>query len=629
MRHKLLPIEDVRFCLAVIGLLVANTLSAIGTATRAAEPEAPATAAEKLPPAVQWLEPQTLAVLEISQPKPLLEALLAPQTTGAIAEQPLYKRLAAEPQFKQFVQLVRLLEMTCGTDWRSGVQKLLGGGVVASVDSSGGVVIVIDSEDQKLLENLHRVLLELAKGEAVRQGQPEPVRSKDYRGVTAWTLGGTEAHAVIGRRLVLTNRSESLRKVLDLRAEPDASSLSTQPWYQAARRATGGALATVCVNTSLTRDAPNMRQAVEQLADPWLALLLPGAADVVARSDWLALSLRADGRRLILTALAEKAEAAKAVPFARPQKPGEGPLPLLRVPGQIAGATLYRDLHQFYAAKDELFPQRTSGLIFFENMMGIFFSGRELTEEVLKEFRPEIRMVVAQQQYDPKIGVPEPQIPAFAAVLRLRNATAFSEVVEEAWQKAFGLVSFTRGQKAEPGLILDRLTHRGVKFTVAYFSARGQTGKSPADVRFNFRPALAMPGDWVILSSTEQLARELIDALLEPDDAAAAQKPQATRPAPASPTTSAATAGANTVVELDAPKLAELLRSNRETLVRQEIIEKAKTRAEAEAEQELVTFLLSCAGQVRLALGGAEKHTLATLEMTPALPKTAGQPAAK
>ena len=40
-------------------------------------------------------------------------------------------------------------------------------------------------------------------------------------------------------------------------------------------------------------------------------------------------------------------------------------------------------MHKFYAAKDTLFPDRTSGLIFFENMMGIFFSGRDLTDEVL------------------------------------------------------------------------------------------------------------------------------------------------------------------------------------------------------------------------------------------------------
>ena len=96
-------------------------------------------------------------------------------------------------------------------------------------------------------------------------------------------------------------------------------------------------------------------------------------------------------------------------------------MPNLAVPRRIAAVSLYRDLHGFYAAKDDLFPERTSGLIFFENMMGIFFSGRDLTNEVLAETEPEIRVLVAQQEYDEKIGTPETQFPAFAAILRMKD----------------------------------------------------------------------------------------------------------------------------------------------------------------------------------------------------------------
>ena len=72
--------------------------------------------------------------------------------------------------------------------------------------------------------------------------------------------------------------------------------------------------------------------------------------------------------------------------------------------GRSPSLSFYRDLHKFYAAKDKLFPERTSGLIFFENMMGIFFTGRDLTDEVLAETTPEVRFVVAEQQYDAEGG---------------------------------------------------------------------------------------------------------------------------------------------------------------------------------------------------------------------------------
>ena len=82
-----------------------------------------------------------------------------------------------------------------------------------------------------------------------------------------------------------------------------------------------------------------------------------------------------------------------------PRKPATAPGRTSPCPGGIAAVSLYRDLHGFYAAKDTLFPERTSGLIFFENMMGIFFTGRDLTDEVLAETEPEIRLVVAEPQY--------------------------------------------------------------------------------------------------------------------------------------------------------------------------------------------------------------------------------------
>ena len=66
-------------------------------------------------------------------------------------------------------------------------------------------------------------------------------------------------------------------------------------------------------------------------------------------------------------------------------------LPNLCVPRQIAGISLYRDLNAFYAAKDQLFPERTSGHDFFENMMGIFFSGRDLTARSSARLGPEVR----------------------------------------------------------------------------------------------------------------------------------------------------------------------------------------------------------------------------------------------
>jgi hypothetical protein len=265
----------------------------------------------------------------------------------------------------------------------------------------------------------------------------------------------------------------------------------------------------------------------------------------------------------------------------------------------IAGMSLYRDLHGFYAAKDKLFPERTSGLIFFENMMGIFFSGRDLTEEVLSEARPEIRIVVAEQKYDPEIGTPQVQFPAFALVLKVYRPKEAAELVEEAFQKAVGLVSFTSGQKGVPGLIVDRPTYSDVRYTVAYGGKVRGEEKGPVAMRYNFRPALVKMGDSVVFSSTDGLARDLIDAL----------KKEMSSPPKAMHET-------DSIVEVDATQIASILSANRSSLVRQNMMEKGTKQKEAEAQIGVLTQIVKLLGKASLRVIQRDQSVQARLELT-------------
>jgi len=262
----------------------------------------------------------------------------------------------------------------------------------------------------------------------------------------------------------------------------------------------------------------------------------------------------------------------------------------------IAAMSFYRDLHGFYAAKDKLFPERTSGLILFENMMGIFFSGRDLTEEVLSQFRPEIRFVVAEQKYDREVGVPQVQIPAFALILRVFHPKEAAELMEEAFQKAVGLVSFTSGQKGVPGLIVDRPTYADVRYTVAYSGRIRGEAKGPVGMRYNFRPSLAKLGDYVVVSSTDGLACDLIDAL----------KKEMAAPPKAHPET-------NSLVEVDAAQLSSLLAANRNVLVRQNMTEKGTSQREAETNIGVLLAAVKLFGKATLTLGERDDKVQARL----------------
>jgi hypothetical protein len=575
-------------------LLLALTLTALVLQTTMA--------GQTLPPANRWIPQDAVIVLEVSKPTSLLEVFTNDKATAAVTALPLYKEQASKPQFKEFLNIINFIEITLDTDWRTGLAKLTGGGITLAICPDNIVLAIIEAEDEHMLERLHEFFLNIARSEAEKKGQPNRVASREYDGVTAWTFNGEEAHAIIGNRLVFANRSEGLKTVLELRTETQGASLVSNPAYQAAKRTVGpDATAMVFTNLKPLMGLPKVTKLLEQQrGNPLAALTFTGIVEAVRDSSWLALGLYTEDSTLSLRASVDGKTVAptSSAAFALPNKPGEGVLPNLSVPHRIAALSLYRDLHQFYAAKDDLFPERTSGLIFFENMMGIFFSGRDLTDEVLAETKPEIRLVVAEQEYDPVIGTPQIKLPAFAAILRLHHPVEFDEVVEEAWQKAVGLINFTRGQQALPGLIIDRPIHKKTKFTLAYFSTSGIDDKTNLDQRFNIRPALVLPGEYLILSSTDGLARDLIDALDQEIEV-----------------TVEPLSGIHSSVEIDGGQVASILEANRETLVRGDMIKKGSTQEEAEAGIDILITLVKFVDLIKLSIGTREGLTQANLKM--------------
>ncbi|MBM3879050.1 MAG: DUF3352 domain-containing protein [Verrucomicrobia bacterium] len=561
---------------------------------------------QDLPPANQWIPEEAVAVIELARPEALLDPLLSQDLARALGALPVWQQRTATPKYREFMAVLGYLEGQLSTDWRTAARKLIGDGVTLALGPQGEILLAVDARDGNLLDQLHQILRGFAVAEAAKQGQADRVTSVEYRGVTGHSFGPKEAHAILGRRLLVANQPKILKYVVDLKDDPQGRHLAASPLYQGAARAAGkGAVATAFVNLQALRDRPGLQQALTAASNPLATLLLAGTREALKTANWLSLGMYLEGGRLILKAATDGQPPAPAqsAAFATPREPGTGALPNLAVPGAIAGLSLYRDLHGFYAAKNVLFPERTSGLIFFENMMGIFFSGLDLTEQVFGETRPEIRLVVAAQRYDPAIGTPAVQWPAFAAILRLRRPAAFGEVVEEAWQKAIGLVNFTQGQQANPGLILDRFAHRDTKGTVAYYRPPAASGQAPIDARYNFRPALARPGDYLILSSTDGLARQLIDAL---------DREQAA-PGPARPVT-------HTLLELEGAQLRAILAANFDHLVRKNMVDKGTTQPQAEAELGMLLTLLDCVGAARLDLGRPSGPLGARLELELKLP---------
>ena len=474
----------------------------------------------------------------------------------------------------------------CTSSWREGS--------TGAVLPGGGSLLIVDSGDEALLGRLNQVMIQGTRDDAAKHGRADRVTSHQVRGVTVWTLDGKEAHAILGKRLILASTASALEAVLDCREHPDRPSLETSGRYKAALQAAGSqAAATAYADLNALKRDPKVADALSPNVNPLGVLLFAGMTETLRHSSWLSASLRIDGESLSLLALADgKPGAASAFMF---PAEGAGALPNLAVPRQIAGLSVYRDLHAFYAAKDQLFPERTSGLIFFENMMGIFFSGRDLTDEVLRRNLPRDPVrggCPGVRKGGGHAAGPDPGLrdgrsnPAPGRVRQGgRGGVAEGGGADHRDPRPAG--------RARPD-------HRPRNVSGSSLQHRDQCSgkhddKAHLPSRFNYSPSLARVGDCFVLASTGGLTRDLIDALLKASKAA-------------QPLT-----GTHTLASIDGLQLAALVKANRETLVTQNMVEKGHARLQAEHHVDALAAIARLVG--RASLTGGVRDGLARIEL--------------
>jgi hypothetical protein len=146
-------------------------------------------------------------------------------------------------------------------------------------------------------------------------------------------------------------------------------------------------------------------------------------------------------------------------------------------------------------------------------------------------------------------------------------------------------------------LIIDKPTHGNVTYTTAAFSAASEDDRSAIDTRFNFQPSLAMPGDYLILSSCDGLTRDVIDAIN--------QQPDASQPL----------AGVHSLAVIGGPQLKSILNSNFDAMVRQNMVEEGSTREQAEQQLRIMLTVLKHIRQVAVSAAATDGQAQLSLKV--------------
>lgn len=504
----------------------------------------------------------------------------------------LMKTIMKNPELSKARDGIRLAEVTLGKKLPVLLSEITTGGLTMAVDrANNAAALFIAGEDVDSQQELAKKLMSKA---AQLQGREDgELPSADYRGVTAYRLpeGG---FALLGKWIVVVNKNEMGKAIIDRYLDGPSSSLSQAETFIAvktqqtalASSSKGTPLGWMYADVKALREAGVAKEVLDQKPDDFGAeLIFGGLFTILRHSPMVAANLSASDDTLALKV---------ATPFDKSwiEEPEEfffGPdvtgaaLPALQLPDTLASLTSYRDISSLWLHAGDLFGEKVNDqLAQAESTLTTLFSGKDFAEDILGAFQPEVRLISTPPQFDKDQPIPSVQVPAFALVAQMREPEKMRKELKRIYQSFIGFINVAGAMNGQPQFDQDMDKVGNADLLIARYAwDDSQPDSKEIPIQYNFTPCLLTMGEYMVLSSTEKLARDLIEPLQKEaeDRTKNAEKP-------------AASSIRNTYLEVSGEGIRQALQQNRDQLITKNMLEKGQTREEAESEFDVLLQIL-------------------------------------
>ncbi|MDR3638297.1 MAG: hypothetical protein P4L84_31125 [Isosphaeraceae bacterium] len=559
----------------------------------------------EVPKISRWVGNDAVIYVEAARPAELLDQVTGVSFQKLLGTIPVYSRYIKSDDYQRGRQVLDLIAGQLDTTWDKGLRDLVGGGAVLAVEAGEGkaptIYLLVAPRDPAFLKRANTTLLELARKDAAVKGNPDPVKSAEYRGFTGYASGEKGAYAIVQDVLVIADRGDTVKMLVDrvVDGPKDGGSIVDDAGWKARHaQVKPGGLAWGYARLERLRQLDAQKFSVPEKTKLPQTLFFGSWIEALRKGPWVAASLSWSDGRLAADVTLPAPAGGYGAPYKGYVPPtGTTSAPLLNPPGTIASISLWRDLSALWETRaDLLAPEEVQGLAQLDTVAGQFFGGRDFGAGVLGALQPHWRVVVAQQDYGAMKPAPDLKYPAVALVIDLKpDDDDFAQRLKVAFQSIAGLANLNAAQSKAPPLELGSETFEGVTIATTRFMPSKDSpanGKEPVHYRHNYSPSAAQVDSHFIISSSLGLTRDLIKTLKAP-----AKPGQATL-----------------ALEADGGVLAGLLELNRNRIVMQNMLEKGNDKAQAEAEVGTLLSVLRYLGHGRLTVQDAADALKVNLE---------------
>jgi hypothetical protein len=246
---------------------------------------------------------------------------------------------------------------------------------------------------------------------------------------------------------------------------------------------------------------------------------------------------------------------------------------LLQPTGAIFSAGWFRDYKKLWDARSDLLNPDLVAKLDQENEKGKSEGLHFGISDLVQWIGPQFRLVAARQRetvYQKKL---DERLPAFAVVLGARDEAAVRDRILGPIE---GLLLIAAGRNIED---FKKIEHRGSRVTTFRFAEKIAEGDPGKAVLLNFNPAWALAQKQIIIGSTAEIVRDLIDDLDRPDAAGSSQDERATD-----------------VQQVSLAEISQFLMGFQERFVRGAVLEQGLTPKDAARDIEVLHQLLKRIG---------------------------------
>ncbi|MCI0680897.1 MAG: hypothetical protein L0Y71_02235 [Gemmataceae bacterium] len=462
---------------------------------------------------LRFVPSQAEVVVKMERPRALLEAVETHELVQEALKISGVRELYDSTNYRRLNQLIAYFEKELGKDKYELLDGLTGGGIVfaAKFSKPNAVMLAVQAKDEALLRRFAKMLHELAEKELARLEVKEPIRKTTYEGIDAYQFGPVRL-ALIDGAILLTNEDRVLKHLLHShlgkeKLEPITQSAS----FREARKTIP---ATAHIWTWLDMEAvhqlPNYKTGFEAATqDPNLTILAGGLVDVIKRTPYVTAHVAQEKNDWRVRVHMPRGRNGMA-PIAKmvlPQK-DPGSLPLLKPPRTFASLSYFMDLGEFWKHKDKIFNEKQAkSLEAAEKQSAKFLAGVKLGT-LFQQMGNHQRVVFTTPASSPYKTVPATKIPSFAVVLDMRDPQ-FGKSMNFILRGAALFGTFA----SKSGLKMVEEQHAGCNLVCYYFAENKPFEGDPNGVRFNFNPCFVIVGDQLVMSSTVELGKDLIDEI--------------------------------------------------------------------------------------------------------------------